>query len=216
MATEGLVFSPKSIMDLNVDTIYESSGTATLNSGSLVLGANSTASFRYTYNTTDNILESEQLQFILNVVNSNTWVNSRYDESVQVECYIQYWKETVDESGNTSGYVLGSTDNYQLMPYFRHENEGYINIYDINITKLKAVSIVIKFINESDASKYFMATVCNLTYYNTIDEMFNDYNIEILADKSMTKEELRQVLMEFYTIEKQNKYGMVAILIKLD
>lgn len=32
----------------------------------------------------------------------------------------------------------------------------------------------------------------------------------------MTKEELRQVLMEFYTIEKQNKYGMVAILIKLD
>ena len=50
-----------------------------------------------------------------------------------------------------------------------------------------------------------MATVCNLTYYNTIDEMFNDYNIEILADKSMTKEELRQVLMEFYTIEKQNK-----------
>ena len=74
----------------------------------------------------------------------------------------------------------------------------------------------IKFINESDASKYFIATVCNLTYYNTIDEMFNDYNIEILADKSMTKEELRQVLMEFYTIEKQNKYGMVAILIKLD
>ena len=63
----------------------------------------------------------------------------------------------------------------------------------------------IKFINESYESKYFMATVCNLTYYNTIDEMFNDYNIEILADKSMTKEELRQVLMEFYTIEKQNK-----------
>ena len=60
------------------------------------------------------------------------------------------------------------------------------------------------------------ATVVGLLRYKSFKELFEDFDMSLLADKSMTKEELRQVLMEFYTIEKQNKYGMVAILIKLD
>lgn len=46
--------------------------------------------------------------------------------------------------------------------------------------------------------------------------MFNDYDISLLADKSMTKEELIDVLEEFYTKEKQKKYGVLGIRIKLD
>ena len=60
------------------------------------------------------------------------------------------------------------------------------------------------------------ATVVGLLRYKSFKELFEDFDMSLLADKSMTKEELRQVLMEFYTIEKQNKYGMVVILIKLD
>lgn len=33
--------------------------------------------------------------------------------------------------------------------------------------------------------------------------MFNDFDISILSDKSMTKEELINVLEEFYTKDKQ-------------
>ena len=45
--------------------------------------------------------------------------------------------------------------------------------------------------------------------------MFNDYDISTLADQSMTKEELISVLEQFYTKEKQKKYGVLGIRIDL-
>ena len=48
-----------------------------------------------------------------------------------------------------------------------------------------------------------------------VSEMFKDYDISILSDKSMTKEELISVLEQFYTKEKQEKYGVLGIRIEL-
>ena len=45
--------------------------------------------------------------------------------------------------------------------------------------------------------------------------MFKDFDISMLADKSMTKEELLNVLETFYTKEKQEKYGVLGIRLKL-
>ena len=45
--------------------------------------------------------------------------------------------------------------------------------------------------------------------------MFEYFSISILADKSMTKDELINNLEEFYTKEKQQKYGVLGIRIKL-
>lgn len=45
--------------------------------------------------------------------------------------------------------------------------------------------------------------------------MFNDFDISILSDKSMTKNELIAVLEEFYTKEKQEQYGVLGIRIEL-
>ena len=50
--------------------------------------------------------------------------------------------------------------------------------------------------------------------YNTFEELFEDFDIEMLADKSMTKQELLNVLEEFYTPEKQKQYGVVGIRIE--
>ena len=51
--------------------------------------------------------------------------------------------------------------------------------------------------------------------YNNFDNLFSDYPIEKLADKEMTKEELKSVLEEFYNPEKQNTYGVLGIKIEL-
>ena len=45
--------------------------------------------------------------------------------------------------------------------------------------------------------------------------MFKDFDIAVLADSSMTKEELLKVLEEFYPKEKQEKYGVLGIRIEL-
>lgn len=45
--------------------------------------------------------------------------------------------------------------------------------------------------------------------------LFKDHDTNLLADKSLTKEELLKVLEEFYPKEEQVKYGVLGIRIKL-
>ena len=73
----------------------------------------------------------------------------------------------------------------------------------------------IKFLKEPDLNESFEAQVIGLLRYNSFEERFKDYDISILSDKSMTKEELISVLEQFYTKEKQEKYGVLGIRIEL-
>ena len=73
----------------------------------------------------------------------------------------------------------------------------------------------IKFLKESNLNESFEVKVIELIKYNSFIDLFNDYDISILSDKSMTKEELLRDLEKFYTKEKQEKYGVVGIKIEL-
>jgi hypothetical protein len=70
----------------------------------------------------------------------------------------------------------------------------------------------IEFSNEKDK---FIAKVIGLLEYQDFKTLFNDFGIEILADKTMTKQELLDVLSEFYTPEKQEKFGVIGIRVEL-
>lgn len=64
-------------------------------------------------------------------------------------------------------------------------------------------------------NKSINAKVVGLLRYNTFLELFKDFDISVLSDKSMTKEELIDVLEQFYTKEKQEQYGVLGIRIEL-
>lgn len=61
----------------------------------------------------------------------------------------------------------------------------------------------------------FKAEVIGLLRYNSFVDLFEDFDISILADKSMTKQELLDVLSEFYTPEKQAEYGVIGLRLRL-
>ena len=67
---------------------------------------------------------------------------------------------------------------------------------------------------KSDDEK-FKAKVVGLLRYDSFAELFEDFDISILADSSMTKQELLEVLGEFYSEEKQAEFGVIGIRIKL-
>ena len=73
----------------------------------------------------------------------------------------------------------------------------------------------IKFFKEPDLTETFEAKVVGLLRYNSFEEMFKDYDISVLSDASMTKEELISVLEKFYTKEKQQQYGVLGIRVEL-
>lgn len=83
--------------------------------------------------------------------------------------------------------------------------------------KRKRINIgdTITFLKEPDLNESFNAKVIGLLRYSSFEEMFKDFDISILADKSMTKEDLLLILEKFYTKEDQKQYGVLGIRIEL-
>ena len=87
----------------------------------------------------------------------------------------------------------------------------------LNDEKRQQIKIgdTIKFLKEPALNEFFEAKVIGLLRYNTFEDMFNDFDISILADKLMTKSELISALEQFYSKEKQKQYGVLGIRIEL-
>ena len=87
----------------------------------------------------------------------------------------------------------------------------------LNDEKRKRIKIgdTIRFFKEPELEEYFDTKVVNLYKYNSLVDMFNDFDISILADKSISKEELINIFEEFYTKEKQKEYGVLGIEIEI-
>ena len=73
----------------------------------------------------------------------------------------------------------------------------------------------IKFFKEPELTESFEVVVTGMLNYNNFDNLFSDFPIEMLADKEMTKEELKSILEVFYTPEKQSLYSVLGIKIEL-
>ena len=87
----------------------------------------------------------------------------------------------------------------------------------LNDEKRKNIKVNDKiiFLKEPDLNESFEAKVVKLIKYNSFEEMVKDYDISVLADKTITKKSLLADLEEYYPKEKQNKYGVLCIEIEL-
>lgn len=156
---EALTWSKDSIVNVDKDIINNQTGTASVTDKSLTLDGVSTVTYSYTYDTTNKTLKTSNLKFYLDVINQDITINSRYDESVQVEVHIQYYKENISDTGVMLGYVLGGTDTIQVNPYYRHEdmpNSGYIKEIEVETNNQFISLIEVNFINTSTNQVIFV------------------------------------------------------------
>lgn len=106
----------------------------------------------------------------------------------------------------------------KLQPkYFEYINSGTkrmeLRLYDEKRQKI-AIGDTIIFKKEPELETTLQVKVIGLLRYNTFEKLFKDFGIEIMADKSMTKQELLNDLEKFYTPEKQKQYGVLGIRIE--
>ena len=92
-------------------------------------------------------------------------------------------------------FIKGGTKRIELRLY--DEKRRSIQLGDI-----------IEFAKSDDEK--FKAEVVGLLRYNSFADLFEDFDISILADSSMTKQELLEVLGEFYSEEKQAEFGVIG------
>lgn len=101
--------------------------------------------------------------------------------------------------------------------YFDFINNGTkrieLRLYDEKRALIK-LGDTIRFLKEPEKTEKLEVKVIGLLRYNSFDDLLKDFPIEKLADKSMTKEELKNTLETFYTLEEQKEYGVLGIRIE--
>lgn len=211
--TESLVWSKESLIDISTDTMSSYNGTATIDNYKLVLSPVSDATFVYNFNTSDNVLQTTNMQLILQAINSNTEVSSRYDESVQVEITLEYYTEIYDESHNLMGYEIGKQDKYQINNYFAHEVDGYTDIYEIETSNHKVSSMTIKYINNSDNTITFViAQLFNsMDIVNAIKEYSNEDDEDVPGTPPLIDGLMLYSTSGDYTIDKKAKQLVLEV-----
>ena len=89
-----------------------------------------------------------------------------------------------------------------------------IRLYDEKRQQIK-IGDTIKFSKEPELNEHFEAKVIGLLRYSNFDDLLNDFDISLLADKKISREELISTLEQFYTKEEQKKYGVIGIRLEL-
>lgn len=111
-------------------------------------------------------------------------------------------KQEMKLQPNFYNYIINGTKRIEL------------RLCDEKRSKIK-IGDTIEFLKETELVESFEVRVIGLLKYNSFVDLFNDFDMDILADKSMSKEELLNVLEKFYPKEKQNKYGVLGIKFEL-
>lgn len=90
-----------------------------------------------------------------------------------------------------------------------------IRLYDEKRQQLQLGDFITFIKDDEQQTESFQAKVVGLLRYQTLEELIHDFDIALLSDSSMTKNELLQVFEQFYTKEKQAEYGILGIRIQL-
>ena len=88
-----------------------------------------------------------------------------------------------------------------------------IRLYDEKRQKINIGDTII-FRKEPELNESFKVRVVGLLRYENFEGLFEDFGVDRLADKSMSKSELLEELEKFYTKEKQKEYGVLGIRIE--
>ena len=87
-----------------------------------------------------------------------------------------------------------------------------LRLYDEKRSQIQLDDIIEFSKSEQDKIR---TKVVGLLRYKSFKDLFEDFDISILADQTMTKTELLNVLQKFYPPDKQAKYGVVGIRLQL-
>lgn len=163
------------------------------------------------YENSLKLLEMEGTRFTLSSTND---INKGIDSINRFTGY----KEGIEKNGIHAIHI-----EYQPQPKIvnmslYNENFDYIKNgtkrieIRLNDEKRKLICIgdYIEFEN-LDTKEKLMVRVVALLNYENIENLINDYKIELLLDKGVTKEELVNIFNNIYSNEEQNKYKILGI-----
>lgn len=77
------------------------------------------------------------------------------------------------------------------------------------------VGDIITFQKEPELNESFDAIVKDLIYFDSFEEMVNTLPLEKVGFKTETPEDVVEIYHQFYSVEEEKKYGIVAIKVEV-
>ena len=124
--------------------------------------------------------------------------NNFYLVSCAIACYKNNMEHTLKLQPKYFDFIHHGTKRIELR--LNDEKRQQIKIGD-----------TIKFVKEPALQETFTVAVVGLLRYQSFADLLADFDIDILADQSITKAALLTDLAAFYTPEKQAQYGVLGI-----
>ena len=90
-----------------------------------------------------------------------------------------------------------------------------IRLNDEKRSKIKINDIIIFHLIDNE-DEFIKVKVIGLLKYNNISNLINDHNMKLLTSVDMTKDELINIFNNIYSIENQQKYGVLGIRFELE
>ncbi len=140
-------------------------------------------------------------------------------------------KEGIESINRFTGYKDGIKENGIHALHIEYQNQPKtinMNLYNdnfqyikngtkrieirLNDEKRKSICIgdYIEFENLNTTDKILVRVIALLNY-ETLEDLINDCKMEVLMNKSTTKDEVINIFNNIYSIEKQKKYNILGI-----
>ena len=89
-----------------------------------------------------------------------------------------------------------------------------LRLYDEKRKNIK-IGDTITFYKLPDLKENFQCNVKDLIFSNSFKDLIENLDIEQIADKNFTKNQVLDALNSFYTKEQQDEFGVVGIVLEL-
>lgn len=167
------------------------------------------------YENSLKLLEMEGTRFTLSSTND---INKGIDSINRFTGY----KEGIEKNGIHAIHIQYQPQPKTVNMNLYNENFNYIKNgtkrieIRLNDDKRKSICIgdYIEFEN-LDTKEKLVVRVVALLNYETLDDLINDYKMELLLDKNTTKEKLVNIFNNIYSNEEQEKYKILGIKFKI-
>lgn len=146
-------YSNTSISNIGIDDIKQEVGTVTrLSDGSVRLSKKSQCTFSYSFDTNMNTLKCDSLLLRFIVDSSTQDIGTRYNTNIAIDITVHYFDEAINENGVSEGFVDSSYKFSRFWPSLIHEDNGYINNFEIdNLDKyVKSIAMTLSNGNDND------------------------------------------------------------------
>lgn len=167
------------------------------------------------YENSLKLLEMEGTRFTLSSTND---INEGVDSINRFTGY----KEGIEKNGIHAIHIQYQPQPKTVNMNLYNENFNYIKNgtkrieIRLNDDKRKSICIgdYIEF-EDLDTKEKLVVRVVALLNYETLDDLINDYKMELLLDKNTTKEKLVNMFNNIYSNEEQEKYKILGIKFKI-